>query len=109
MRRGFWAFALAAVIATASYAQMPREFPASAKLGELTGGGQQPFPLVQIGDKVLRLAPGGRIIDENNRTITHGLLPQQAFVLFVADMNGDLSRIYLLRPDELAKIKQRAR
>ena len=97
--------ALAAAIATASYAQMPRQFPANGKLGELIGQ-QQAFPLLQINNKILRLAPGGRIIDEQNRTIVHGSLPQQASVLFVEDMNGDISRIYLLRPDELERIKQ---
>ena len=69
-------------------------------------GQQQAFPLLQINNKILRLAPGGRIIDEQNRTIVHGSLPQQASVLFVEDMNGDISRIYLLRPDELERIKQ---
>ncbi len=98
--------ALTAVIATASYAQMPREFPANSKLGELVGGGQQPYPLVQIGDKVMRLAPGGRILDAHNRTIVHGSLPQQAFVLFVQDLNGDISRIVILRPEELEQIKR---
>jgi len=109
MRRGLWAFALAAAIATASYAQMPRDLPANATLGELVGGGRHPFPLVQIGDKLLRLAAGGRIVDEHNRTITHNFLPEQAYVLFVADLNGDISRILILRPDELERIKQRAR
>ena len=97
--------ALAAVIATTSHAQMPRQFPANSKLGELTGP-QQAFPLVQINNKTLRLAPGGRIIDEQNRMIVHGSLPQQAAVLFVEDMNGDISRIYILRPDELERIKR---
>jgi len=97
--------ALAAVIATASHAQMPRQLPANSKLGELIGQ-QQPFPLLQINNKILRLAPGGRITDEQNRTIVHGSLPQQAFVLYVEDMNGDISRIYLLRPDELERIKR---
>jgi hypothetical protein len=27
-------------------------------------------------------------------------------VLFVEDMNGDLSRIYILRPDELEQLKR---
>ena len=105
MRRGLWALALTAAIATTSHAQMPRQFPANSKLGELIGQ-QQAFPLLQINNKILRLAPGGRIIDEQNRTIVHGSLPQQASVLFVEDMNGDISRIYLLRPDELERIKQ---
>jgi hypothetical protein len=109
MRRGLWAFALTAAIATASHAQMPREFPPNSTLGELVGGGQQPFPLVQIGSKMLRLAAGGRIVDEHNRLITHNFLPQRAFVLFRADLNGDLSLIFILRSDELERIRQQSR
>jgi len=86
---------------------MPRQLPANGKLGELVGQ-NQPFPLLQINDKVVRLAPGGRIYDQNNRTILHTFLPERAYVLFVEDMNGDVSRIYVLRPDELEQI-QRAR
>jgi hypothetical protein len=84
---------------------MPREFPANSKLAELVGG-QQPYPLLQIGGKTMRLAPGGRIIDQHNRTILHGYLPEYAYVLFVEDMNGDVSRIYILRPEELEQIKR---
>ena len=100
--------ALAFALAATGYAQLQRQFPANGKLGELTGQ-QQPFPLLQIGDKVLRLAPGGRIIDENNRTILHVYLPKQAHVLYVEDMNGDVSRVYLLRPDELEQLQRAAR
>ena len=106
MRNGVWIVVLAALFAATSHAQLARQLPANGKLGELIG--PQPFPLVQINSKILRLAPGGRILDEQNRTIVHGSLPQQAQVLFVEDMNGDLSRIYLLRPDELDTL-QRAR
>ena len=86
---------------------MSRQLPTNGKLGELVGQ-NQPFPLLQINDKVVRLAPGGRIYDQNNRTILHTFLPERAYVLFVEDMNGDVSRIYVLRPDELEQI-QRAR
>ena len=106
MRRGLWILALAVAFAAASHAQMPRQLPANGKLGELIG--PHPFPLVQINSKVLRLAPGGRIVNEQNRTIVHGDLPQQAQVYYLEDMNGDISRIYLLRPEELDSL-QRAR
>ena len=106
MRKGVWIVALAAAFAATSHAQLPRQLPVNGKLGELIG--PQPFPLVQINDKVLRLAPGGRIFNEENRTIVHSFLPRQARVYFVQDMNGDVLRIYLLRPDELENL-QRAR
>ncbi|MGH6691945.1 MAG: hypothetical protein ACRET3_07110 [Burkholderiales bacterium] len=99
--------ALATAWIAASHAQMPRQLPADGKLGELVGQ-SQPFPLLQINNQVVRLAPGGRIYDQQNRTILHTFLPERATVLFVPDMNGDISRIYILRPEELEQL-QRAR
>jgi hypothetical protein len=96
--------ALAAAFATASHAQLPRQLPGNGKLGELVS--PQPFPLVQINNKVLRLAPGGRIINQQNLTIVHNDLPPQAYVYYVEDMNGDVSRIYLLRPEELESLQR---
>ena len=107
MRRWFWTLALATAWIAASHAQMPRQLPADGKLGELVGQ-QQPFPLLQINNQVVRLAPGGRIYDLHNRTIPHPHLPERATVLFVQDMNGDISRVYILRPEELEQL-QRAR
>ena len=100
-----WALALTLVV-TVGHAQIFRQLPANGRLGVLTGQ-QQPFPLLQIGDQVVRLAPGGRIFDENNRIIVHGSLPPSATVWFVVDMNGDISRVYILRADELEQIRQR--
>ena len=104
MRRWIWILALATAWVAVSHAQMPRQLPADGKLGELVGQ-KHPLPLVQINNQVVRLAPGGRIYDLHNRTIPHSHLPQQAAVLFVQDMNGDISRIYILRPEELAQLQ----
>ena len=102
MRRSAWAglLALALALAASSHAQLQRQLPANGKLGQLIGQ-QHPFPLVQINNQVLRLAPGGRIYDVHNRTILHGFLPEHAHVLFVQDISGDVALIYLLRPEEL--------
>jgi len=107
MRRWIWTLALAAAWVATGHAQLSRQLPSSGKLGELVNQ-QQPFPLLQINNQVVRLAPGGRIYDQNNRTILHTLLPERAAVLFVQDMNGDISHVYLLRPEELEQL-QRAR
>jgi hypothetical protein len=106
MRRWIWILALAAAVAATGYAQMFRPLPANGRLGELTGQ-QQPYPLLQIGSVILRLAPGGRIYDEHNRIIMHGTLPAAATVMFVQDMNGDVSRVYILTAVELEQIRQR--
>jgi hypothetical protein len=105
MQRWAWILALMASLTTVSHAQLPRQFPAGAKLGEMVGQ-QQLFPLVEIDKKVMRLAPGGRVIDENNRIILHAYLPPLSYVLYVVDMNGDLSRVFILRPDELEVLKR---
>jgi hypothetical protein len=99
--------ALAALVATTGHAQIFRQLPANGQLGQLSGGQQQPYPLVTINDQVARLAPGGRIYDQSNRLIVHGSLPPSAAILFLQDMNGDVSRIYILRDDELEQIQQR--
>jgi hypothetical protein len=98
--------ALALAFAASAHAQLPRQFPPGAKLAEMVGQ-KQPFPLVELGDKVYRLAPGGRVIDEHNRIILHSYLPQHAHVLYVLDANGDVSRVFILRPDELKAAQQR--
>ncbi len=98
--------ALALAFATSVHAQLPRQFPPDAKLAELVGQ-KQPFPLLELDDKVLRLAPGGRVTDEHNRVILHSYLPKHAHVLYVLDMNGDVSRVYILRPDEVKQMQQR--
>ena len=104
MRRWIGILALAAIV-TAAHAQTFRQLPANGQVGELVG--QQPYPLLQINGTMARLAPGGRIYDTNNRLIVHGALPDSAWIVFVQDMNGDVSRVYILRVDELAQIRQR--
>jgi len=95
--------ALATAWIAASHAQLSRALPANGKLGELVGQ-QQPFPLLQINNIVVRLAPGGRIYDQDNRVILHTALPLRATVLFAEDMNGDVSLVYILRPEELDRL-----
>ena len=107
MQRWIWTLALAAAWVATGHAQLSRQLPADGKLGELAGQ-QQPFPLLQIDNRVVRLAPGGLIFDQHNRTILYTFLPERATVLFVQDMNGDISRVYILRPEEL-ELLQRAR
>ena len=106
MRRGATVLALALAFAASAHAQLPRQFPPEAKLAEMVGQ-KQPYPLLELDDKVLRLAPGGRVMDENNRVILHSYLPRQAHVLYVLDMNGDVSRVFILRPDELQQAQLR--
>jgi hypothetical protein len=105
MGRGAWVLAAALAFAQATPAQLQRFLPSQGQLGELSGQQQQPYPLLQIDNKVVRLAPGGRIYDQHNRTIVHGALPDSASVLFVPDMHGDIARLYILLPAEVERVK----
>ncbi len=88
------------VIAAPSWAQ--RTLPADTK--RAVTGEQYSLPLVQINSDVLRLAPGGVIIDTNNRSITHGQLPPGAEILYRLNGTGEITRIIVLTPQEQAQI-----
>lgn len=79
-----------------------RSLPANAKRATV-GLEQYPLPYINIGGNRLKLAPGGVIYDQNNRTIVHNALPPGAEVAVVTDMNGDIGRIYILTPQEQAQ------
>ena len=101
------ALVLAVALAASAHAQVGRMLPANGKLGEL--GQQQPFPLIQIGAKVMRLSPGALIFDANNRTILHNALPERAQVLYLEGAGEEVTRIYIMRPEELELVKRRDR
>jgi hypothetical protein len=82
-----------------------RTLPAAAK--RTTVGQPQQLPYVELGGKRVRLAPGGVIYDQHNRSIVHGALPPGAAVAFILDMHGDVARIYILTPQEQAQLDQR--
>jgi hypothetical protein len=104
--RNWLAFLLLAFTLQApALAQLPRNLPKDAKVGVVIGQ-QQVFPMVQINDKVLRLAPGGLIYDQHNRTIVHGALPPEATVLYNLNNAGDVTRIIILRPEEELALQQ---
>src|SRR5262249_19219304 len=92
-------------LAATAYAQVARMLPADGKLGELGGDGQ-PFPMVQISSKVVRLAPGALIFDQMNRTILHGQLPSSGTVLYTVGPAEDITRIYILRPEEIELVRR---
>lgn len=91
---------LATLTSVSAFAERP--LPENGVRAKLTGG--QPFPIVQLGKKRYNMAPGGLILDEANRKITHGALPDSASVLFTADTNGEISRIWILTAEEQAEL-----
>ena len=84
-----------------AYAQL-RAMPANAKRATV---GQQQFamPYIDLNGNRVKLAPGGVIYDQNNRTLVHGALPLGVPVAYTLDMNGDVARIYILTPQEQAQ------
>lgn len=93
---------LLAFLVFAGQAWAQRALPAEAKRG--TTGERQTLPLVQLGNEIRRLAPGGVIIDSNNRSITHNQLPPGSEVLYQLDRNGEVLRLVILTAEERARI-----
>jgi hypothetical protein len=85
-------------------AQQIRFLPEKGKRG--VTGERQAMPLVVIGRERLQLAPGGLIYDTSNRTIVHGSLPVGADVWYQTAADGQVQRIYILRPEEQARLDQ---
>ena len=84
-------------------AQFVRFLPPVGERGKT--GETLPLPDVKIDRRVLRLAPGGVIVDQNNRTILHAHLPVGAEVFFTRTQTGDIQRIYILTAEEQARLK----
>ncbi len=79
-----------------------RNFPEKAVRGEMKS---HRYPYMKIGDKTFRLAPGGRIFNQHNLIIMPvSLLSQTAQIMYTTDMNGDLSRVWLLTAEEAARL-----
>ena len=93
------------MLAAAAHAQV-RTLPAEAKRATV-GQQQYPLPYIDFGGSKVKLAPGGIIFDENNRTIVHNALPPGASVVYTTDVNGDIGRIYILTPQEQAQFVQK--
>ena len=85
-----------------SEAQTIRQLPVNGKRGST--GDKLPLPQLVIGRQTLALAPGGLIYDTNNRTIVHGALPADADVWYQLNNSGQVQRIYILRPEEQARL-----
>jgi hypothetical protein len=95
-------FAAILVLAGATQAFAERNFPEQAKRGELKA---YEYPMMKIGDHVYRLSPGSRIFNQRNLIIMPASLRvQTAPVMYMLDMSGDLSRIWLLTGDEAARL-----
>ena len=88
-------------------AQFQRNLPAGGVVGVLAANPTLPLPMVQIDSRAFRMAPGGIIVDQNNRTLLHSQIPPRAAAYVVFDRNGDILRMFLLTPEELQRLRAR--
>ncbi len=88
-------------------AQSQRQLPQKAERG--VTGQSLPLPMIEIDGKPLRLAAGGIIFDENNRTIVHAHVPVGAAVLYTVDSAGYIQRLFVLTTTEQARLDQAGR
>jgi hypothetical protein len=93
-------FCILASVGATAYAQVGRLLPQNGERGKT--GASHPLPAVKIGSKLMRLAPGGLIYDQHNRSVVHSQLPQNADVLYLRDQAGNIQRIYVLTELERA-------
>ena len=91
---------LACLLAIAPAVAQFRTLPQNAHFGRL--GEPQQLPYLEINRKLVKLGPGGVIFDENNRSILHNALPANVRVAYTLDLQGDVSRIYILSAAEQA-------
>ena len=93
-----WFVLLLCLFAVAA-AHAGRVLPSGAQPGELNA---VEFPYVKIGDSVLKLAPGVRIFDVQNRIIFYTMLPAEAKVFYQLDQMGLVLNLWLATPEEAA-------
>ncbi len=96
---------LAAVSLLASFSALAaRAFPVDARPGQLQG---VEYPLVRIDGKVLQLAPGSVVYDQNNLSVVGAMLPQSAPVYYRLDSQGQVRNIWIMTPEEQANAPRR--
>ena len=91
---------VAAATFTAS-AQQLRTIPQDARRGEFSAG---QLPVMQIDGKDLRLAPGARILNERNMSVTPNLVAPKSKIAYQLDGQGQVRTVWVLTAAE-AKAK----
>ena len=74
-----------------------RVLPSDAKFAE---DAEFSYPYVRANKQTLRLAVGVRIYNEHNLIVMPATIPPKANVLFKTDINGNVSRVWILTDDE---------
>ena len=95
-----------AFAAGTAHAQLLRSFPAKARLARLE---MRVFPEATLDGEAVRLAGAARIHDTNNRIVMPASLSGMHDVLVEDDASGQIGRIWILTPEELAAARERAK
>lgn len=95
---------VALALATIARAQPLRSFPEKARLARLE---MRVFPEALLDGETVRLAAGTRIHDTDNRIVMPASLSGTHDVLIEVDASGQVGRIWILTPEELAAARER--
>ena len=99
MIRSLLAILLFTFAAGAAQAQL-RTIPAEAKRAKLS---HVQGMTVEIDGKQTQLAMGAQIRDGNNRIVVPTAVPPGVLVKYMPDLQGQVSRIWILTPQEAAQ------
>jgi hypothetical protein len=89
--------ALSTLLLGGAAALAARVLPSDAQFAEEA---EFSYPYVRANKQTLRLAVGVRIYNEHNLIVMPATVPPTANVLFKTDINGDVSRVWILTDDE---------
>ncbi|MBW7924502.1 MAG: hypothetical protein H3C59_07130 [Burkholderiaceae bacterium] len=89
-----------------SHAQLLRSFPEKARLARLE---MRIFPEALLDGESVRLAAAARIHDADNRIVMPASLSGTHDVLVENDASGQIGRVWILTPEELAAARERAK
>ncbi len=99
-------FGAALAFAPDARAQLLRSFPEKARLVRFE---MRIFPEATIDGETVRLAGAARIHDTNNRIVMPASLAGTHDVLVEDDASGQISRVWILTPEELTAARERAK
>lgn len=93
------ASSLSVMLVDSAFAGLPRMIPPEAKKVKMVFAGDGS---VAVGDKLFKLSPGAQIRDADNRLQLQGAVRGEYRVRAIVDGNGQVSRVWILTPDEIA-------
>ena len=92
--RTFFALAVVAVLAACGSSNRLAD---GTMLGTMTTG---TLPLVTIDGKEMRMAPGARITNAGNTSVTPNQVPPNSRVRYKLDASGQVSQVWILPAEE---------